>query len=334
MSDPAPLPAATAAAVTTAATDVMSALAAILQSSVSPDALAAQNLLLRRLSTEGDVFSSRIPVPRNITEVGGYLNLLDTLGETVMREQALASALGVAGPNPTPGFSPSAPVLYDVQRANDRPAGAAQPTIPVQFSIRNDFAAAFDAALKTIHDAGCALPILGSPHPLPPAGPGATPPADLLPFLGRALDLMPTAALVDPDADPLALAQATGTTKLEVVARQLNAAAPNAASVTAQSWDAYKCDANACATVTASRTYLPLTPILNAAGWYQKAPPVPAKLSQPGAWNHWINVTGLIPNVSTFGDEIRQRVTPGELAASSLRDAVTWVWDGQGFKAA
>jgi hypothetical protein len=326
-------PGAVAAAVADAASPLVTALAGILQASTSPDALAAQNLLLRRLATEGDVFSSRIPAPKNITEVGGYFNLLETLGETVMREQALAAALGVAGPNPTPGFSPTAPLLYDVQRANDRPAGAAQATIPVQFSVRNDFAVVFDAALKTIHDAGCTLPILSLSRALPLAAVGVTPPADLLPFLGRTLDLMPTSALVDPDTDPLALAQVTGTTKLEVVARQLDATASNAASVTAQSWDAFKCDATTCATVTASRKYLSLTPILNAGGWYQKAPLAPAKLSQPGAWNHWTNITGLIPNVSIFGDEIRQRITPGELAASSLRDAVMWVWDGQTFKA-
>ncbi len=327
-------PGAVAAAVSDAASPLVNALAGILQASTSPDSLAAQNLLLRRLATEGDVFSSRIPAPKNITEVGGYFNLLETLGENVMREQALAAALGVAGPNPTPGFTPTAPLLYDVQRTNDRPPGGFQATIPVQFSMRNDFALAFDAALKTIHDAGCTLPIFSVSRSLPAAGLGVTPPADLLPFLGRTLDLMPTVALNDPDADPLALAQKSGTTILEVVARQLDATAANAASVVAQSWDAFKCDANACALATASRTYLSLTPILNAAGWYQKTPLIaPAKLSQPGAWNHWTNITGLIPNVSTFGDEILQRVTPAELAASSLRDTVTWIWDGKSFNA-
>ena len=204
--------------------------------------------------------------------------------------------------------------------------------IPVQFSVRNDFAAAFDAALKAIHDAGCALPILSTLRTLPAAGAGVTPPADLLPFLGRALDLMPTAALNDPDADPLAVAH-LGAAALEVVARQLDNTAPNAASVTARAWSAFKCDANACTESAASRKYLQLTPILNAAGWYQKPPLAPTKLSQPGTWNQWTNITGLIPNVSTFGGEILQRFTASELAASSLRDAVTWVWDGQAFGA-
>ncbi len=330
MADPTPSPTAGAE---TLAGKVADALADILRSSVTSEALQAQNLLLRRLAVEGDVFSSRVPPPRNITEVGGYLNLLETLNESDIREQVLAATLGVAGPNPTPGFSPSAPVLYDEQRTNDRPAGPAQASVPVQFSMRNDFAPAFDAGLKVIHAAGCALPILSPAHGLPAAGHGIAPPADLLVFLGRTLNLMPTAALNDPDADPLAVAH-VGAASLEVVARQLDATAPNAAAVTAQSWSAFKCDANACAETAASRKYLSLTPVLNAAGWYQKPAIIaPVKFSQPGAWNHWINITGLIPNVTTFGSEMSQRVTPGELAGSSLRDALTWVWDGTMFKA-
>lgn len=315
------------------ASKVTDALADILRTSTSPEAIQAQNLLLRRLATGGDVFSSRVPPPRNITEVGGYLNLLETLNQDVIRSQMLAATLGVAGPNETPGFTPTAPVLFDVQRPNDRPAGPAQASVPVQFAMRNDFAPAFDAALKTIHDVGCALPILSSSRALPAAGPGVNPPADLLPFLGRTLDLMPTAALTDPATDALAVAQLNGTTNIEVVALQLNAAAPNAAAVTAKSWDAFKCDANACNLVTAIHKYLPLTPILNAAGWYQKPPTAPVKLSQAGPWNRWTNVTGLIANVTTFGSEILQRRTREELATTSLREATTWVWDGQTFKA-
>ena len=315
------------------ASKVTDALADILRTSISPEAVQAQNLLLRRLAVEGDVFSSRVPPPRNITEVGGYLNLLETLNQDVIRSQMLAATLGVAGPNPTPGFTPTAPVLFDVQRRNDRPTGPSQASVPVQFAMRNDFAPAFDAALKTIHDAGCALPILSPSRALPAAAPGGNPPADLLPFLGRTLDLMPTAALNDPDADALAIARLNGTVNIEVVALQLDATAPNAAAVTAKNWDAFKCDANTCTVVTAVRKFLPLTPILNAAGWYQKPPGAPAKLSQPGTWNRWTNVTGLIANVTTFGGEILQRLTREELATTSLRDAVTWVWDGQTFKA-
>ncbi len=323
----------TLANVETLAGKVMDALADILRTSTSPDALAAQNLLLKRMALEGDVFPSRVPPPKNITEVGGYLNLLETLNEPEMRTQALAAILGVAGPNPIPGFVPTGPVLYDVMRANDRPAGAAQPTIPVQFRIRNDFAPAFDAALKTIHDAGCMLPILSAAPDLPPATSGAAPPADLLPFLGRTLDLMPTAALADPDADALAVARLDGTATLLVAARLIDATAPQAGTVATQKWVAWKCDANACAESTADRKYLPLVPILNAAGWYQPALVAPAKLASPGNWSRWTNVTGLVAGTSRFGDELGQRFARAEIASSVLRDALDWVWDGQTFKA-
>jgi hypothetical protein len=326
MADSTPLP-----SVDQLAGKVMDALADILRSSVSPEALQAQNLLLKRMALEGDVFPSRIPAPRNITEVGGYLNLLNTLNETEMRTQALAATLGVAGPNPIPGFTPTGLVLYDALRANDRPAGAAQAATPVQFRVRNDFALALDAALKQIHETGCTLPLYSPLLPLPPVIQGGASPADVLPFLGRSLELMPTAALIDPDTDPLALARLDGSTTLLVVARQIDASAPNAAAITAQNWAAWQCTATACAEVTANRKYLPLGPILNAAGWYQGTPSIPVKLASPGNWGSWANTTGLIPGRTRLGDELQQRYTREEIAASQLREYQAWLWDGQKF---
>lgn len=252
-----------------------------------------------------------------------------------MRSQALASMLGVAAPSPMPGFAPAGPVLYDVLRTNDRPVGAGQAAIPVQFPIRNDFAPALDAALRAVHDAGATMPLPSSPRSLPPLAVGASPslPVDLLPFLGRTLDLMPTAALVDPDADPYAVARVDGTTALETVARQLDATAPAAASVVSQQWVAWKCDATVCSESTTARTYLPLAPILNTAGWYQPAPTAPTTASQPGAWLRWIDTTGLIPGASRFGEELAARFGREEIAASSLRDALDHRWDGTKFVA-
>src|SRR5580693_418950 len=80
---------------------IVGALLAMIQANNSPDAAAAQSILLRRLALQGDVVGSRIQAPRNITEIAGYLNLLDTLGESAMREQTLAGILGVAGPIPS-----------------------------------------------------------------------------------------------------------------------------------------------------------------------------------------------------------------------------------------
>jgi hypothetical protein len=334
---PDPTPASTVApsgsGVDALAAQVAGALSDILRSSSSPEVLQAQQLLLQRLALQGDVFSSRIPVPRNITEVGGYMNLLARLGESEIRTQALAAALGVAGPNPMPGLHPTRGVLFDVSRPNDRPPGPAQAGTPVQFLIRNDFAPAFDVALQAVHDAGCALPLLGvSPAGLPPLVPGAPAlPGDLLLYLGRVLRLMPTAALADPDEDALAVAREDGETGLQVVARQLFAGAPQAGAVAEAAWVAWSCDTDNCTESTDDRTYLPLTPILNAAGWYQPAPEAPTTAADTGPWWRWTNTTGLVPGVSRYGDELLQRFTPGEIAGSALRDALALVWDGEGF---
>jgi len=315
------------------ASQVAGALAEILRSSNSPEVLQAQQLLLQRLALQGDVFSSRIPVPKNITEVGGYLNLLARLGESEIRTQALAAALGVAGPNPMPGLAPSQGVLFDVMRPNDRPSGAAEASTPVQVAIRNDFAPAFDAARQAIHAAGCRIPLLGfAPPALPPHTPGAPGlPQDLLLHLGRVLRLMPTAALADPDQDLLAVARPDGETALHVVARQVEAGAPEAGAVATAPWVAWSCSGSSCAESTDDRAYLPLAPILNAAGWYQPAPSAPASAGDTGDWWRWTNTTGLVPGSSRYGDELLQRRTPGEVAASALRDALDLVWNGTTF---
>ncbi len=316
------------------AQQVAGVLSDILRSSSSPEILQAQQLLLQRLALQGDVFSSRIPAPRNISEVGGYLNLLARLGETDIRSQALAAALGVAGPNPMPGLLPSRGVLFDLPRANDRPTGPAEASAPVQVAVRNDFAPAFDAARETLHQAGCMLPLLGfAPPALPPHLPG-TPGGhgDLLLHLGRVLRLLPQAALRDPDTDALALARPEGESELRVVARRVNGDAENAGAVAEAAWVAWSCDASACTESTEDRRYLPLAPILNAAGWYQPAPAAPTTLADAGSWWRWTNVTGLVPGVTRFGDELLQRHTPGEVAASSLRDVLDLVWDGEAFE--
>ena len=144
----------------------LDALTKILESAVSEEMVDAQKLVLRRLATSGDLFPSRIPPPLNITQIGGYLNLIED--DPVLSAQVLASALGVAGPNPTPGFDPTLPPLYFSTRGNDRPIGAAQAATPVTFRVRNDFAAGLDAALATLHDLGVQLPVLAADGLLPP----------------------------------------------------------------------------------------------------------------------------------------------------------------------
>src|ERR1700694_3280193 len=312
---------------------VVNAMIDVLKTATSPEMMQAQQILMRRLALAGDLIPSRMPAARNITEVGGYLNLLETTDQPELRAQVLASVLGVAGPNPPLGWIPTAPALFYATRPNDRPAGPAQAAIPVEFSIRSDFATAFDAALKEIHDRGCALPMLSPNRTLPQAVSGGPPPSDLLRYIGRTLELVPSAALIDPDNDPLALARITAGGDLQVVSRQRDPTAPNAAQVPNQNWTAWKCDAAACQEVAGNRTYLSLATDLNAAGWYQPKPTVPASLAQPGSWARWTNITGLVSGVTRFADELGMLFSASEIATSSLRERLAWKWNGIDFTA-
>ena len=85
----------TAAADTAATTDYYKYLVEILKQESSEEAAKIRNLMMKRIATEGTVISSRIPAPKNITEIGGYLNLLASLGEDEMRRKMVASALGI-----------------------------------------------------------------------------------------------------------------------------------------------------------------------------------------------------------------------------------------------
>ena len=119
-----------------------------------------------------------------------------------------------------------------------------------------------------------------------------------------------------------------------VVARQLDAAAPDAGSVTAADWELWTCDASACTQSTVNDTFVQLTPVLNAAGWYQVTPlGAPTSLGEPGGWHRWTNTTGLVAGVSTVGDELRLLHSTGAISASSIRERVEWVWDGTAFVA-
>ncbi len=67
----------------------------ILEHETSPEVLEIKKLILKRIATESDIKPSRIPAPLNITEIGGYFNLLMQLNQQEMLRQALASILGL-----------------------------------------------------------------------------------------------------------------------------------------------------------------------------------------------------------------------------------------------
>jgi hypothetical protein len=301
---------------------IIDTLTEIVGKALSPDAVEAQSMLLRRLALEGDVIPSRIPAPRNISEIGGYLNLLTTLGETGTRSQVLASVLGVAGTNPPPGWvSTVPPALTWTSIPNDRPEGSVQPTIPTSVLIRSDFAGPLTAQLRALRAQGCLVPLLGGPVALPSAGPAAGGPVDPLPYIGRMLAFPVGAALVDPQTDALALVRGVGATtgyELAAIAR-----GPAAAITPADSM---------CAPVTlTAATVVRLASALGTAGFYPIVPAsVPATTNDSG-WSRMTNVTGLVAGQTRLGDELGLLYSANAIVGSVFAGALDRVWNGTSF---
>ncbi len=312
------------------AADAVAALVDIVRTANSPELWQAQQILLRRLALQGDVIPSRVPAPRNITEIGGYMNLLGKLGQPEMRSQALAGILGVAGPNPPLGWVGAAPVLSMVTLPNDRPEGPSQSLIPLTVAVRSDFGPALQQSLAALHAQGGTLPLMSAPASLPQALPGAVAPDDALPFLGRVLNIVPGAARNDPAVDPIVLARAQGTTDPFVpMSRVL---APGTVPVTPANWDALQCDATSCTPVSAaSAQYVPIAPLLAAGGFYPAAPPSQPSSIVDNAWSRFTNVTGLVAGSTKLGDELNLLYDPGLVNGSVFVSRLEWVWNGTTF---
>src|SRR5207245_2728712 len=110
---------------------------------------------------------------------------------------------------------------------------------------RGDFAPGVRLALQAFHDQGCALPLVTQTPVLPPTA--ALVPTDLLPLLGRTINVVSAMALRDPDGDVLAIAH-LGTDPYQLVARRLSAGPIN---VNPAPWEALKCDTTSCTAVPA-----------------------------------------------------------------------------------
>ena len=309
---------------------IVGALIAMIQANNSPDAAAAQSILLRRLALSGDVVGSRVPAPRNITEIGGYFNFLETLGESAMREQTLAGVLGVAGPIPSLTSLQPQP-LSMVNVTNDRPTGAAQPSLPLSFMVRSDFASALQAALKQLHTFNATMPFAGpTTVTLPSGGASSTFPSDPLFYLGRVLTLAPAAALLAPGTDPLVLARKAGS----VGAYDLwaNVLSPGGVAVPPDNYEALQIAGAAVNKVPLNNTSLvQLAPLVATAGFYPTAPlPAPASAADI-AWARLTNITGLVAGTTKLGDELGLLYTPSLIAASAFAPALGYTWDGSNF---
>lgn len=305
---------------------IVAALVNIIQTGTSPEVLAMQQQLLQRLLLEGDVAPSRVPAPRNITEVGGYINLLADLGESDVEMELIASALGVAPPPNLLTFTPGHPLAM-VPLPNDRPSGSMQPSIPLTFSIRSDFRDPMKAALKTIHDQGGALPLLSPVATLPAPSPTFTPPTDWLPAVGRELSLFPTTALNNPAVDPVALASKTTGGPYELVSLATGAGAPPATA-----WFALRWSGGSLSEVSlAASQFIELGPILANAGFYP-ASPIPSPTSQSDTrWAILTNVTGLVPKATTLRSELLLLYSQNQLGASAFAPYLPYIWDGATF---
>lgn len=312
---------------------LVSSLLSTLHTANSADALEAQNIILRRVALEGNIVSSRVEPPRNITEIGGYINMLDALNQPEMRSQVLAGILGVAGPSQPLGWISNIQPLSLVSFNNDRPGGVAQPTIPLTFLVRSDFSGALSTALHYLHQRGCTLPLASRPvMTLPPSAPGAAPPADILFYLGRTLDFVAGTALVDPYSDPLALLRAKGSSdSFQIAARVVN---PGSEPVDAASYEALKCNTQSCEHVTiADGFFVFVAPVLAKAGFYPESPlPEPQSLSST-RWTHFTNITGLVKSGTRLGDELSLLYPWSAITSSVFANMLDWVWDGTRFNA-
>lgn len=313
---------------------LLASLTDVIRSATSPDVQAAQALLLRRLALEGDVIPSRLPAPRNITEIGGYLNLVTSLGRDDLRTQMLTAVLGVAGPSPLAGWDMPAPQLALVPVANDRPSGAAGATVTASVFVRTDLAEGLRSALNSVHAAGGMLP-LWSPAPvLPPASPGvvgAAPPDPLL-YLGRALWVAPFAALTNPASDPVVVGRtATDPGTGYRLALRVSSSTPQAPPA---DWTALQWDQGSSTMVDVhlgTAELLPLDLMLAPAGY---APP--SSIGRPQsrtdyAWARLVNAAGLVPGITSLRDELSLVYSAAAIVGGVFATIADWIWDGTAF---
>lgn len=302
----------------------------LIGSATSGDALEAQNIILRRIALEGDVVPSRVPAPLNITQIGGYLNLLADLKETAMRSQVLAGILGVAGPSDAAGWLSPKPPYNFIMLPNDRPVGTAQATLPTVVPMRSDFLHAFLAAMKILHDQGCALPLYAGPSSLPTTVLDPIMPVDPMPYLGRVLQIAAPMALVDPATDAVVLARAAGSSDLYQVA--LNSIGTATTPVTSGNYDALAATSSGMtSTSLMGAKFVYLNPILAAAGFYPGSPlPQPASVTDT-AWASYTSIAGLIPGQTRLGDELCALYSWTTIAASIFAPMTSWIWNGTAF---
>lgn len=303
--------------------ELYSALLDIIKQENSPEAEGARNMMLRRIATAGDIAPSRIPAPQNITEIGGYINLLESIKQDDLRNRMLASTLGVA--TPADEYCDKCPELFFARRPSDRPDCEQAETLPLMFYIRSDFLESLAGALTLLHNVGASLPIYLTAAPSLPPLTGPMPSQDgILALLGRVLELAPTAAFIHPEQDPLIVAQSDASAIVYARAESIQETTSVKAFLRA---------ATGYANQELSLKLIPIAPLMQAAGWYMKKCDT-AQLNtpyNPASALCWRNITGLVAGRTTLGSELSLLYTHAQIAASCLREELSALWDGTKF---
>lgn len=73
--------------------NILALVSKLLEQETDPEMLKYKKLILQRIATETDIRPARVPAPMNITEIGGYYNLIKK--DEKLRLQLLASVLGL-----------------------------------------------------------------------------------------------------------------------------------------------------------------------------------------------------------------------------------------------
>jgi hypothetical protein len=96
-------------------------------------------------------------------------------------------------------------------------------------------------------------------------------------------------------------------------------------------WYALQWQSGAAQEISVTASYVPLAPMLLAAGFYPAQPlPVPGSPADL-AWTRLRNVTGLIPGVTTLASELSLLYSANEIGPSAVAPNLNFVWDGTTF---
>jgi hypothetical protein len=285
------------------------ALLDIIKQESSPEVVKAKALILRRIATENSVAPSRIPEPLNITQIGGYINLLETLGHKELQYGTLASILGQPLRTSEAQLYDREPISFFSEFISDRPDCSGVAGLPLMFALRSDFTTPFARLLRTLHEQEASLPVL-APRPALPAI-GYTPVGDVaLELIGRFIEICPASAFTDPETDPIV-----------VTAKGLYARGGK----TEITVTAFKNTDGVIENVEVTADLIELEPLLALAGWY------PVGSESPYDALKLINISGLVVGRTTYGDELSRLYTGAQVTASGVREALSWIWNGKEF---